>query len=271
MVVKWLWELRLLKGFADGKVFGDHCEGSNSLVVFLHGWARTKEDFSEVISGLRSLESSPTMLSLDLPGFGSSPEPDHPCGTDWYGDVVAQVVAEYIEAKSELTSVYLVGHSFGGRVAMQVAGRGLLESLRGVLLTGVPLVRLSEPAPPPWSYRIVRVLAQKGLLPASVLESARKRRGSSDYLRSSGVMREVFVRTVNEDYRELLRSYCGDLTLVWGELDAAVPVEVARRICEHSCGTTTLEIVPGTGHLLPTERPTALVDTVSAMVGGVRS
>jgi hypothetical protein len=80
-------------------------------------------------------------------------------------------------------------------------------------------------------------------------------------------MRDVFVRSVNEEYDELLRCYVGQRYLLWGEVDTTVPVEVARRIYDTAPELTRMEIVPGAGHLLPLERPKHFADAVSAVIG----
>ena len=56
-----------------------------------------------------------------------------------------------------------------------------------------------------------------------MVERARKNAGSDDYRAAQGVMRDVFVRVVNEDYREDLAAIAVPTTLVWGELDDSGP------------------------------------------------
>jgi pimeloyl-ACP methyl ester carboxylesterase len=51
------------------------------------------------------------------------------------------------------------------------------------------------------------------------------------------------------------------VSLIWGQEDQEVPVEVATRALDLLQGhnpRATLEVVPGVGHLLPVEAPQAL-------------
>ncbi|HMO11871.1 MAG TPA: alpha/beta hydrolase, partial [Actinotalea sp.] len=89
----------------------------------------------------------------------------------------------------------------------------------------------------------------RGLVPQSVLDRVRQGAGSDDYRAAQGVMRDVFVRVVNEDYREDLVRIAVPVTMVWGELDDSAPVAGARLAAE-LVPDATLEVVPGAGHLL---------------------
>ncbi len=145
----------------------------------------------------------------------------------------------------------VVGHSFGGRVAVRLAVRHP-ELVRSLVITGAPLVRATPPPRPALRVRLAKRLHAAHLLPAAVVERARKNAGSEDYRAAQGVMRDVFVRVVNEDYRDDLAAIAVPTTLVWGELDDSAPVAGARLAAELIPGAR-LEVVPGAGHLLTGE------------------
>jgi len=232
---------------------GESFGSDRARVVFLHGWARTREDFAPAASLLAARGVS--SVAWDLPGFGATPAPTTAGGTAMYAAVVR-------DALKELSSepVVLVGHSFGGRVSVVVASE-YPELVRAVVLTGVPLLRSSTPARVAPSYRVVRWLARHGLLSASRLEAARQRHGSTDYRRAQGVVRDVLVATVNEDYTTNIAKVTAPVELLWGGDDQVVPVNVATRASE-LFATARLDILSGVGHLLPLEAPGALVTAV---------
>jgi pimeloyl-ACP methyl ester carboxylesterase len=91
------------------------------------------------------------------------------------------------------------------------------------------------------------------------MEKARQRHGSADYRAAGGIMREVFVRMVNERYDDELASLSCPVELVWGDDDADVPVEVARQVqamlAGSKVGAATLTLCPGAGHLTPLTAP----------------
>lgn len=208
-------------------------------VVALHGWGRSRHDWSDALRGLDA-------LAVDLPGFGATPEPPHAWSVAEYAQQLAPLL-------SAATPVVLVGHSFGGRVACRMAADHP-AAVRALVLTGVPLLRSTAPrARSPLAYRVLRTLRRRGLVPESWLERGRRRYGSADYRNASGVMRDVLVKAVNEDYADslaVLRDAGVPVTLLWGEADDQVATSVAREAQRLLGSTATLEVVPGSGHLL---------------------
>jgi len=74
-------------------------------------------------------------------------------------------------------------------------------------------------------------------------------------------MRDILVKVVNEGYEPQLRELRNRVLLVWGENDGDVPVAVAEtalRIIRQAGGTAELEVLPGVGHLVPTQAPEAI-------------
>ena len=126
--------------------------------------------------------------------------------------------------------VVVLGHSFGGRVALHLAVQRP-ESVRALVLTGVPMLHplgrrdarprpgvQGDPAPAP-----LRLVSDEAM------EAARQRYGSADYRAAQGVMRQVLVRAVNETYEAQLDAVRCPVHLVWGADDTAAPLEVAER------------------------------------------
>ena len=154
--------------------------------------------------------------------------------------------------------VVIVGHSFGGRVAVELAAM-VDDKVAALVLTGVPLVRLGQPPRPRVRYRIVRSLAGAGIVSQGRLEKARQRHGSRDYREARGVMRDVLVRVAAEDYRPALAAVRCPVEFVWGEQDTAVPLAVARAALNLTA-EGRLTVLPGVGHFVPAAAPAALRD-----------
>jgi pimeloyl-ACP methyl ester carboxylesterase len=243
----------VLRSYGDSRVFGEAYGAGPVRVVWLHGWARQSGDFAAAAQLLadRGIAS----VALDLPGFGSSPAPHSAGGARHYAELIAPTLREISESP-----LVLVGHSFGGRIAVVVASENP-ELVGELVLTGVPqLVRLGAPTRAPFTYRTIRWLARRRLISESRLEAARQKYGSSDYRNAQGVMRDVLVATVQETYERELNTLSVPIAFVWGEGDRDVPVEIARRASALAQGPTTVEIITGVGHLLPLEAPEALVN-----------
>ncbi len=230
-----------LKAFADGRLFAQVYGDSPPKVVALHGWGRRATDFDRVLAGLDA-------VAFDLPGFGASPAPRAVCGSREY----AEMLAPEFEGFARMPVV--VGHSFGGRVAVRLAG---LVPLSGLVLTGVPLVRDSPPRLPSLRYRAARLANRVGVFSDDGMEQLRRRTGSADYRAATGVMRDVLVTAVNESYADELSVIDVPVTMVWGGGDGEVPVSVAER-ASAVIAKATLEVVPGVGHHVPLEAPERL-------------
>ncbi len=227
-----------LKAFAAGSLFGERFGAGSPVLLALHGWGRDRGDFSVVLNGLPA-------LALDLPGFGASPPPAVVGGAADFAAAVAPVLAEFSRP------AVVVGHSFGGRVAVCLAARNP-ERVAHVVLIGVPLLRVEgRSAGPRLRYRMWRALHRVRLVGEERMERVRRRYGSADYREASGVMRGVLVRVLAESYEDQLAALNCPVTLIWGEADREVPVEVGRRVEELLRGQGTevsLRVLPGVGH-----------------------
>lgn len=228
----------MLTTLLGGRAFAERFGQGPATVVALHGWGRTRQDWQTTLEGYDA-------LALDLPGFGATPAPESGWSTADYAGWVREILAD-------LDRPVLVGHSFGGRVAVQLAADAP-ELVRGVVLTGVPLLRSQPVGKPPLGFRIVRSLHRLGLVGEDRMEALRRKRGSEDYNAAQGVMREVLVKAVNEEYADELdamRVHRVRVVMVWGEHDTAATVETARLAQELLGDTAELVVVPGSAHLL---------------------
>ncbi len=108
---------------------------------------------------------------------------------------------------------------------------------------------------------MVRRLHSLGLVGDDRMEEMRDRYGSADYRAAKGVMRDVLVRLLAEQYGDAMAAIRCPVELIWGEEDTEVPVEVAVRAAA-VFPSARLVTLPGIGHLLPTEAPRELRQAV---------
>jgi pimeloyl-ACP methyl ester carboxylesterase len=241
----------LLQSFCEGRLFAERIGHGPSDVVGLHGWARSHADLLGPLTGLNA-------LVIDLPGFGTSPEPP----TAWDSQAYAALIAEAL-GNLQRPQV-LLGHSFGGRVAVKLAA-GWPELASGLVLAGVPLLRRPTATAPSWRFRAARWGSRHGVVSEDRMQKLRQHYGSDDYRRASGVMRSVLVRVVNESYEEDLRCISCPVRLVWGTNDTAAPLETARRACG-LLPDARLEVIEGAGHMTPLSHPHVLRESVSQLI-----
>ena len=242
----------MLRAYGEGNIFGEAYGDGPVQVVWLHGWGRSSADFEAAAELLA--HDAIASVALDLPGFGASPLPEAPGGAALYADLVAPALTQLGSGP-----VVLVGHSFGGKVATILAATRP-DVVKGLILTGVPLVRRETTRRTPLAYRLVRVLHRRGMISDARIEAARQKYGSSDYRHATGVLRDILVVSVNESYESELAQISAPVDLVWGADDHDVPVDVARRASALLLASAhvDLDVLVDTGHFVPTERPAAL-------------
>jgi pimeloyl-ACP methyl ester carboxylesterase len=239
-----------LSSFADGRVFGATYGHGAPRVVALHGWARTHADFDRVLDGCDA-------VALDLPGHGATPEPPADWGSPEYAALVADVLRELASPP------VLVGHSLGGRIGVHVAAASP-QLIRGLVLTGAPLVRIAAKAKPKASYRVVRSLNRRGVISEERMEAARLKHNAPEYRNASTAMRPVWTTLVNENYDEQIKAVRCPVRLVWGEGDTAAPVAAAEQLASRLGAPLT--VVPGAGHLTPLTAPDELRAAISELL-----
>jgi len=220
-------------------------QDSDQHIVFLHGWGTNRD----ALRGVGTLfENRYKVHLLDLPGFGDAPIPPHDWDTVKYADLVEQYLTRELSG-----SIILVGHSFGGRVALRLAARRAVN-VRSLVLMGVPGLPL-----PRWSRRWLRASSIRWLrrtlrltspfLGSGPIDWHTRTFGSRDYL-SAGAMRDVFVRVVNEDLTGTARTVTCPTLLLWGAEDGETPVWLAHRFGQLLAGPTSLKILPHKDHFL---------------------
>lgn len=247
-----------LRTHLDGAIFAEHVSGQAPTILALHGWGRDRSDLLAALTGR-------DVIALDLPGFGSSPPPPQAWGAREYAGQVAGLLQA-----ADVGPVLVVGHSFGGRVAAHLAADHP-QLVSGVVFAGTPLLRSTAPAAKPaLGYRLVRRARRLGLVPESLLESVRQRHGSADYRAASGVMRDVLVTAVNEDYRDQLAKIICPVGFCWGADDTAARPQVATDAAAMVGEVVVVDIVDGVGHDVHRQAPDRLNAVIDAVAGAIR-
>ncbi len=229
-------------------MFGSRSGTAPVEVLALHGWRKNHSDLQKVTEHLNA-------IAVDLPGFGASPQPSAVWGAAEYAAAVARLLTD-VDAP-----VVVVGHSFGGRVALNLAA-DYPQLVRSLVLTGVPLIRRPATAKKSSvSYKAVKLANRIGVLSDERFEREKRKRGSADYRAAEGVMRDIFVKLVNESYEQQLQAVKCHVELVWGENDTEAPLAQARE-AERMLADASLTIVPGGTHWLPVENPQPIRDAI---------
>ncbi|MEA1893070.1 MAG: alpha/beta hydrolase [Campylobacterota bacterium] len=179
-------------------------------LIMLHGWgsnkALMKQSFSRYMNHFRH-------IYIDLPGFGGST-----CGvaltTQDYADIL-----ELFMAQVNLSKDIIVGHSFGGKVA-------LLLNPTVLVLMGSAGIYIPKPLKIKLKIGLYKILKTLGL------SRFRSMFVADDAKSLSKHMYETFKNVVDEDFSEEFSLYSEKALLCWGRDDTATPLSSAKKIDE---------------------------------------
>ena len=235
---------RRIGGVINYKIVGD---GIN--VVFLHGWGGNASAFLFVAERLKSFCRS---IVVDFNGFGDTPEPDRPYSV---GDYAGEVLS--VLEKEGVKKAIIVGHSFGGRVALEIAGK-FPDAVNGLVLVDSAGLK---PRRKPSYY--VKILLHKFLKKLGF----RGLKGSRDYRVLSFIMKETFKKVVSYDQTYLLENINTPTLILWGKNDKETPLYMANKL-EKKIKDSKLILLEG-GHYAYVEDLANFVKILSAFVKGV--
>ncbi len=218
--------------------------GEGPAVLLLHGWGGAIHSMAPV--AVQMAGNGYTAHVLDLPGFGETELPP----TAWSVPDYARWVVQYLDAAG-LDKVYLIGHSFGGRISL-ILGADYPERVRKIALSNSAGVKL----PPPFKLRmyytgrkiLMTVLSLPGLggLKEKTRVYLRKKFGSSDYL-NAGPLAETFKLVVAQDLVPYARRIKASTLLFWGDKDMDTPLAEGR-VLEREIPDAGLILFEGAGH-----------------------
>jgi len=205
--------------------------GKGKDIILLHGWGQN----IEMMKPLGDAFCDRFRITiLDFPGFGQSEEPKEA----WTIDKYSLMLEEFVK-QTGIKKPIVMGHSFGGRVAIRYSARNNIDKL---VLFGSPCIRTNEDL----SLK-VKILKKLKTLPGmnKFGEFMKQYIGSRDYKAASPIMRQTLVEVVNEDLSKYAREIEEPTLLIWGEQDTEAPVSDAKEL-EKIMMDAALIILPGT-------------------------
>ena len=205
--------------------------GEGKDILLLHGWGQNIEMMKPIGD---NFSDKFRITILDLPGFGNSSEPPTPWNMTNYSDMLE----EFID-RVGITKPIIIGHSFGGRLAIRYSANNPIEKL---VLFGAPCIRIQEKLP--LSVRILKTLKKLPLM-NEFGEYMKKYIGSRDYKAASPIMRQTLVDVVNEDLSGYAKKIEEPTLLIWGQNDTEAPVSDAKEL-ERIMIDGALIVLPGT-------------------------
>lgn len=220
--------------------------GEGSPVLLLHGWGSNKESFLNVA---RALSIEHTVYSVDFRGFGESEDQISTATIFSYASQIERFINKII-----VTPVVVLGHSFGGRVALILAKQEKVKALILVDSAGLkPKLSLSK------KIKIIRYKRLRKAVDAGKISVTKLQKfGSSDYKMLDEVKKQIFVRVVNQDLSKYAESINKPVLILWGKRDTTTPLSMAKRL-QKLIPTAKLKVLNG-GHFVFLDSPKEFVN-----------
>ena len=221
-------------------------------LVILHGWNLSAAKFIPLSRELKKLGCR--IYVPDLPGFGKNQKVEKPLNLSDY----AIFVEAYLK-KHKISKAVIIGHSFGGRIALKMAA-AKNGNLVALVLTGTPgFLPL-----PKIKVLFFMLLAKIGGLFFSLPIINRLDRimrkilyrtaGASDFYHTKENMRQTFKNIVREELSPYLKKINTPTLLLWGRDDGIVPLSVAFRMSK-TISRVQLQIINEAKHGVPWTHP----------------
>lgn len=239
----------MIFSFEDARMNYEEFGSGDRALVLLHGWGGSVESWIPVT---RDFQKDFRVVAVDFPGFGQSPEPS----VGWSVDEYARLTAAFIRSLNA-GRVFVIAHSFGGRVALAV-NRDAPELIEKQILTGcagLPPRKTEKQKLSARAAHMVSALADNRLTRRiagdHTIDRARDRMrgvfGSADYRSASPLMRETFQKVIAQDLTDCLARVRASTLLVWGENDTATPLWMGKEM-EKTIRDAGLVVFEGAGH-----------------------
>lgn len=212
---------------------------SKNYIVFLHGWGADLNSFLWIKD---FFVDDYSLVFVDFEGFGKSPAPERAMSVSDYVLSLKKLLDNF-----EIENLVFVAHSFGGRVAIKFSFfyQNFYKSLSLCLVDSAGILPRRNLA-----YKL-KVRSFKRLKKRAESNPKLKEKllnfGSSDYRKLNDVMKQTFVKVVNEDLSKYAMFLNCKTVIVWGEKDRETKPYMARKL-KKLIKNSNLIFLKGVGH-----------------------
>jgi len=231
--------------------------GTGEPLLILHGWGGSSDSWIGVQEILA--KQGYKVICPDFPGFGKSFIPPEIWGIDDYTKWLSDFVIS-----QNFKKFFLLGHSFGGRIAIRFA-KDCPEKLKGLILCDSAGIKPKLGVKTRITFFIARIgnaiFTSKPLI--RFKDTARNLfyifLRHRDYAKAEGTMKEIIKKVLEEDLLPDLSKIKTKTLIIWGKEDKIVPVNQAH-IFKEKIPDSKLEIIPKVGHSPHLEVPEKLFE-----------
>lgn len=234
------------------------------ILAILPGWGGSRASWGDFAN--RASEAFDVQI-IELPCFG-----DEPCPKDVWGIVeYADFVKKKLESiEKEGRALVLLGHSFGGQVAIQLLS-AYPNACDKLILSGAAIYRKKNHLKRAIFWPIAkcgtlltRIPGLKNLAP-TLRKVLYKAADSPDYDKTSGTQRDIFRKVIREDISSELPNIRQETCIVWGNKDTYTPLRFGKKI-HTQIPNSRLVVIPGGTHGLHIKKQQELLRTITEFV-----
>lgn len=252
-------------------------------VLLVHGLGHNAHrDWADAVD---TLATRFQVLTVDLPGFGGSPQAQRPLVFATLGDQLA----ELLQAVAPGQRVHVVGHSLGAAVSLQLAHRHaaqverlVLVDAAGILLKPVFVQAIASVRAPRSGFapldRLLGFLGDRvNSLGSLLLLGNDDRYDVTPWLMRNPDVRQALLggmvqadaalSLVEHDFSAAIRETRAPTTVLWGSDDGIAPLRTGRLLAAR-LPQARLQIIEGAGHTPMQEQPAAFRQLLLAALDG---
>ena len=236
--------------------------GSGPAILILHGWGGSSDSWMQVQEILA--KEGYLVIVPDFPGFGKSKTPPISWGIKDYTDFVSEFIKKTCNEFAE--PFFLLGHSFGGRVAVKFATLHP-EKIKGLILCDSAGIKQKWGPKEKIIFRISKI--GNAIFTPKILERFKDHARNlfyiflrrKDYVKAKGIMKETVKKVIDEDLLPKLCQVKTKTLIIWGEIDKLVPLKYASLFKEKIIDSELI-ILPKIGHSPHLEVPERLAEII---------
>ncbi len=228
-------------------------------IIILHGWQSSRQQWSEVEQKLEKSNKNIIVIIPNLPGFKKKTELSCVWDLDDYVDWFKEFSSNFNQP------FFLLGHSFGGRIAIKFAEL-YPERLKGLILVSsagiIPKRKFSR--------SIISKIANLGKIFSCFPFYKLFRKGfykyilqTSDYIQAEKLpfLKETFKNVIKEDLRKYFNKIKIPCLIIWGDKDKLTPLSDGY-LMNKQIPNSKLEILKDIGHCPYKEIPEILTQKI---------
>src|SRR3989339_706235 len=229
--------------------------GEGKPFLILHGWGSNTERWAEVAEQIS--KNNFKVIIPDLPGFGKSDT----LAVAWNTNNYIKWLEEFVKELG-LVEFYLMGHSFGGALAVKLAIK-YPQQVEKLFLISAASVRKRTSKKSAFKNLSTITKAFSFLPGYTFFRKAFYKFiiKKSDYPYVDGTVKETYINVVQEDLSQFTGFINVPTVIIWGDKDKSTPVEDAHFMNE-KIKSSKLVIIEGAGHALNRECPEVLAEKV---------